>query len=153
MLIAMEEDQLPELPEEFEASLKKPYAGLFGDNVQIRIVTEIVANPYRYYRPRLFQEKTGTSLPSIRKALNSLVDMGLLYKDSDDPQHPIYTPNLDSKKLLALTFLAYAFIDDRDGTDCLDDAIKDYCEKTKKGSPHQSRAEGAKARDRREARA
>ena len=36
MLIAMEEEQLPELPEEFEASLKKPYAGLFGDNVQIQ---------------------------------------------------------------------------------------------------------------------
>ena len=58
--------------------------------------------------------------------------MGLLFKDSDDPQHPVYVPNLDSKKLLALTFLAYAFIDDRDGTDCLDDAIKDYCEKVKR---------------------
>jgi hypothetical protein len=149
----MEEEQLPELPEEFEASLKRPYAGLFGDNVQIRIVTEIVANPYRYYRPKLFQEKTGASLPSIRKALNSLVDMGLMFKDSDDPQHPVYTPNLDSKKLLALTFLAYAFIDDRDGTNCLDDAIMDYCEKTKKESSQQPKAEGAKARSRREARA
>lgn len=153
MLIAMEEEQLPELPEEFEASLKRPYAGLFGDNVQIRIVTEIVANPYRYYRPKLFQEKTGASLPTIRKALNSLVDMGLLFKDSDDPQHPVYTPNLDSKKLLALTFLAYGFIDDRDGTDCLDDAINDYCEKTKKAGSQQPRTDSVKARGRREARA
>jgi hypothetical protein len=147
-MIKMEEGQLPELPEEFEASLKRPYAGLFGDNVQIRIVTEIVANPYRYYRPKLFQEKTGASLPSIRKALNNLVDLGLLSKDADDPQHPLYVPNLDSKKLLALTFLAYAFIDDRDGTDCLDDAIKDYCEKAKKDSQDQSRAKGEKAGNR-----
>lgn len=149
----MEEEQFPELPEEFEASLKKPYAGLFGDNVQIRIVTEIVANPYRYYRPKLFQDKTGASLPSIRKALNSLVDMGLLFKDSDDPQHPLYVPNLDSKKLLALTFLAYGFIDDRDGTNCLDDAVRDYCEKAKKESPTQSTAGRAKARKGREERA
>jgi hypothetical protein len=149
----MEEEQLPELPEEFEASLKKPYAGLFGDNVQIRIIAEIVANPYRYYRPKLFQEKTGTSLPSIRKALSSLVDMDLLFKDADDPQHPVYVPNLDSKKLLALTFLAYAFIDDRDGTDCLDDAIKDYCERVRGNSMRKTRTEQSKAKGMREARA
>jgi hypothetical protein len=153
MLIAMEKEQLPELPEEFEASLKKPYAGLFGDNVQIRIVTEIVANPYRYYRPKLFQEKTGASLPSIRKALNSLVDLGLLFKDSDDPQHPLYVPNLDSKKLLTLTFLAYAFIDDRDGTDCLEDAIKDYSNRTIGVDTQQSKVDDSKARNKHEIRA
>jgi hypothetical protein len=30
------------------------------------------------------------------------------------------------KKLLALTVLAYAFIDDRDRIDCLDDEIRGY---------------------------
>lgn len=142
----MSEEMLPELPKELEDSLKKPYEGLFGDNVRVRIIVEIVANPYRYYRPKLFQEKTGASLPSIRKALNSLVDLGLLSRDSEDPQHPLYVPNLDSKKLLALTFLAYAFIDDRDGTGCLDDAIKDYCERTARQDIQQSEAEETRAR-------
>jgi len=119
-------EQLPELPEECEIYLNKPYGGLFGDNVQIKIIEEIVADPYRDYRPRYFEEMTGASAPSIRKALNNLTDLGLLEKDLSDRQHPIYRPNLRSKKAVALTFLSYASIDDRDGSECMDDAILDY---------------------------
>jgi len=121
--------EYPELPKELEMYVDKPYGGLFGDNTQIRIIIEIVADPYRYYRPKDFEELIGASAPSIRAALKNLTDLGFLIKDETDMQHPIYQPNLDSKKLLVLTLLSYALIDDRDGTQCLDDAILDHCDK------------------------
>lgn len=122
----MPNEELPKLPEDLERYVDKPYGGLFGDNVQIRIIEEIVADPYRLYRPKQFEELTGGSQPSIRKALNSLTSLGLLEKDISDRQHPIYRPNIKSKNIVALTFLSLASIDDRDKTDCMDMAIMDY---------------------------
>lgn len=122
----MTEEQLPELPEEFEVYLDKPYGGLFGDNVQTKIVEDIIADPFRDYRPKYFEETTGASEPTIRKSLKNLTNLGLLEKDTSDIQHPIYRLNLDSKNIVALTFLSYASIDDRDGTDYMDEAIFDY---------------------------
>jgi len=120
-------ENLPELPEDLEPFLDKPYGGLFGDNARTRIIEEIIADPHRYYRPRYFEELTGASAPTVRKILNSLTKLGLLEKDTGDRQHPIYLVNLKSKKVTALTFLAYASLDDRDGSECMDDAILDYC--------------------------
>ncbi len=122
----MSEEQLPELPEELGVYMDKPYGGLFGDNAKIKIIEEVVADPYRSYRPRYFEEMTGASAPSIRKALNTLTSLGLIDKDTSDIQHPIYRANLKSKKLVALTFLSLASIDDRDGTECMDFAILNY---------------------------
>lgn len=126
-------ENLPELPEDLEPFLNKPYGGLFGDNARTRIINartriieEIIADPHRYYRPRYFEELTGASAPTVRKILNSLTNLGLLEKDTSDRQHPIYRVNLNSKKVTALTFLAYATLDDRDGSNCMDDAILDY---------------------------
>ncbi|HII00917.1 TPA: hypothetical protein HA351_04450 [Methanosarcinaceae archaeon] len=120
-------ENLPELPKDLEPFLDKPYGGLFGDNARTRIIEEIIADPHRYYRPRYFEELTGASAPTVRKILNSLTKLGLLEKDTSDRQHPIYLVNLNSKKVTALTFLAYASLDDRDGSNCMDDAILDYC--------------------------
>ena len=119
-------ENLPELPEDLEPFLDKPYGGLFGDNARTRIIEEIIADPHRYYRPRYFEELTGASAPTVRKILNSLTNLGLLEKDTSDRQHPIYMVNLNSKKVTALTFLAYASLDDRGGSNCMDDAILDY---------------------------
>jgi len=47
-------------------------------------------------------------------------------KDERDRQHPVYKVNTDSKRYLALTFLACAVLDDRNGTDFVDDMIVDY---------------------------
>ena len=119
-------ENLPELPEDLEPFLNKPYGGLFGDNARTRIIEEIIADPHRYYRPRYFEELTEASAPTVRKILNSLTKLDLLEKDTSDRQHPIYRVNLNSKKVTALTFLAYASLDDRDDSDCMDDAILDY---------------------------
>jgi hypothetical protein len=120
----MSEEQLPELPEKFENYINKPYGGLFGENVQIEIIQEIVADPYRSYRPKDFEDMIGATAPPVRKALNSLTALGLLEKGLT--KHPIYQPNLKSKKIVALTFLAFASVDDRDGSDYMDGAIVDY---------------------------
>lgn len=122
----MTDDNFPELPSQFEIFAFKPYGGLFGDNVQINIIEEIVADPYNDYRPRYFEEITGASPPTIRKALSNLTNLGLLEKDTSDIQHPVYRLNLNSKKQHALTFLSFASVDDRDGSDCMNEAILDY---------------------------
>jgi len=115
-----------EIPRELERYVNKPYGGLFGNTVQINVVEEIVADPYSDYRPKDLEELIGASSPSIRRALSNLTSLGLLIKDSSDAQHPIYSPNLDSKKIVALTFLAYAMTDDREGMDLMNTAIVDY---------------------------
>lgn len=124
-MVALQE--YPELPKGLEKFLKMPYGGLFGNNVQTMILEEIAADPYSVYRPKDFEELTGASAPAIRKSIKNLVELGLLIKEEGDIQHPSYKVNLKSKKLLALNFLAYASIDDRDGSNAMDDAICDYC--------------------------
>jgi hypothetical protein len=122
----MTEEELPLLPKELERYMGKPYGGLFGDSVNAHVVEQVVADPYSEYRPKLLQELAGASAPAIRRALADLTRLGLLTKDSSDRQHPVYRVNPGSRKLVALTFLAYASVDDRDGTDCMDFAIMEY---------------------------
>ncbi len=122
----MNEESLLALPKELEKYLERPYGGLFGDSVIAQVVEEIVADPHSDYRPRDLEESTEASSPAIRKALNTLTFLGLLIKDASDKQHPVYRVNTKSKKFVALTFLAYAVLDDRDGTSCMDTAIRDY---------------------------
>lgn len=118
--------ELPELPEELEEYLNKPYGGLFGNTVLAQVVEEIIADPTMDYRPGYLEEMTGKRPPSIRAALKTLVRLGLIENTSSDIQHPVYRVVARSKKLVALSLLAYAVIDDRDGTDCMDMAVLDY---------------------------
>jgi len=118
--------KLPKLPEELEEYLNKPYGGLFGNTVLAQVVEEIIADPTMDYRPRYLEEMTGKRPPSIREALKTLVGLGLIENISSDVQHPVYRVVVESKKFVALSLLAYAVIDDRDGTDCMDTAIQDY---------------------------
>jgi hypothetical protein len=126
-MVTMVKDDLPALPPELEGYLDNPYGGLFGDSVHARVVEEIIADPFRDYRPKDLEEQTETSAPAVRKALTTLTTLGLLKIDRSDRQHPIYKVNLKSKKFVALTFLSFAVLDDRDGSECMDDAIFDYC--------------------------
>ena len=118
---------LPPFPKELEEFLDKPYGGLFGTGVNANVVEQVVADPYRDYRPKDLMELAKASAPAIRKALADLTRLGLLQKVGSDRQHPVYRVNMDSKKLIALTFLAFASVDDRDGSDCMDFAILEYC--------------------------
>ena len=59
----------------------------------------------------------------------SLVDLGLLKKGNETGRHPVYRVNVASKKFVGLSVLAYVVLDDRDGTDCMADAVHDYYSK------------------------
>ena len=125
----MDNGQLPELPNDLEIYLDKPYGGLFADELQIKIIEEIVADPYGNYRLQYFEEMTGASPNIISKALNNLLMLELIEKDDDS-----YKANLKSKKLVALTLLSFACIDDRDGSECMNYAILEYYDKVLKVS-------------------
>jgi len=134
----MAETGLPVLPKELEGYLDHPYGGLFGDSVHSRVVEEIIADPHRDHRPKELVRLTEASAPAVRKALATLRSLGLLIEDRSDRQHPVYKVNLSSKKFVALTLLSFAVLDDRDGSDCMDNAIFEYCGSvlSEKGQPY-----------------
>ena len=103
-----------------------PYAGLFGDTVMARVVEEIVADPHSVYHPKDLEDLTGNSAPRIREALTQLTNLGLL--KSSGGKHPAYTVDMSKKTFVALTLLAYAVLDDREGSDCMETAVRHYCE-------------------------
>ncbi|VVB62649.1 Uncharacterised protein [uncultured archaeon] len=126
-------DDLPLLSAEDEEKLKigrLPFGGLFGNTVLLRVIREVIADPYREFRPKKLQILTSSSSPRIKTALDSLVSVGFMKNISVDAQRPVYKANLESKRLTALTLLAYAVTDDRDGTNCMDDEIRYYCNET-----------------------
>ena len=105
-----------------------PYEGLFGDTVLSRVVEEIIADPHSSYRPKDLEELTQASAPSIRDALATLQRLSLIAVSQG--KHPVYNVNKKSKKFVALTLLAYASLDDRERSDCMDTAIRDYYDAT-----------------------
>jgi len=121
----MTDKTLPVLSAEEEMYLNKPYGGLFGDTVMAKVVEELIADPTMDYRPKYLEDVTGKSEKSIHDALKKLVILGLIEKCGDE-KHPIYRVIVKSKKFAGLSFLAYAMLDDREGTDCMDMAVSDY---------------------------
>lgn len=105
-----------------------PYGGLFGDTVLARVMEEMIADPHTLYRNKDLEELTGTTSPSIREALKTLREYGLISSTGD--KHPVHTVNIHCRAFIALTLLAYAVLDDQDGGDCMDTAIRHYCETT-----------------------
>lgn len=103
-----------------------PYAGLFGDTVMARVVEEIVADPHSVYHLKDLEDLTGNSAPRIREALTMLTKLGML--KSSGGKHPAYTVDMSKKTFVALTLLAYAVLDDREGSDCMETAVRHYCE-------------------------
>ena len=116
------------LPRSMEAPLEKPFDGLLGDTAELRVLQEIVADPYTDYTHHDLMELTGLSDPSVRRGVKVLVDHGIIRNVSTARRNPLYRANLDSRKLTALTFLSYASLDERTGSKSMDDAIMHYCE-------------------------
>lgn len=105
-----------------------PFGGLFGDTAELRVLQEIVADPFSDYTHHDLMELTELSDPSVRRGLHVLLDQGIVANVSNDRRSPLYRPNRASKKLTALTFLAYAILDDENGENSMDMAVKGYCE-------------------------
>ena len=117
-----------ELPKSMEPALAKPFDGLFGDTAELRVLQEIVADPYSDYAHHDLMELTGLSDPSVRRGVRVLIDQGIIRNVSPARRNPLYRANLDSKKLTALTFLAYASLDERTGSRSMDGAVRHYCD-------------------------
>jgi len=103
-----------------------PYGGLFGETNQIKVIRQIIADPFGDYRPKEIEALVEASAPSVRRVLKNLTHLGLLIKDTTDKQHPVYRVNVTSPMYLALTFLAYAIPDHKNATNYMDDSIADY---------------------------
>lgn len=121
----MTKEDLPIISSEEEMYLDEPYGGLFGDTVIAKVVEELVADPTMDYRPKYLEDITGKSERSIYNALKKLLLLGLIEKKGDE-KHPVYRVRVESKKFAALSFLAYAMLDDRDGTQCMNMAVNGY---------------------------
>jgi len=117
------------LPDRVRESVEKPFGGLLGDTAELRVLEEIVADPYTDYTQGDLVELTGLSDPSVRKGIERLVEHGIVRNVSRVRRRPVYRADPDSRKLTALTFLAYASMDGRDGTRAMDDAVRHYCDR------------------------
>ena len=117
-----------ELPKSIEVVLDKPFDGLFGDTAELRVLQEIVADPYSNYTHRELMDLTGLSDPSVRRGVRVLIDHEIITNISSARRSPLYRSNLDSKKLTALTFLSYASLDEKTGSKSMDDAVRHYCD-------------------------
>jgi hypothetical protein len=124
----MNSEDIPNLPKEWEQRLEAPFDGLFGESAIVKVLQEFVSDPYSEYRPSDVEELTELTEPTVRTALNGLLRLGVIQKTSKDPRRPVYKANHRSKRLTALTFLTYAILDDRDGTDIMDASARHYCE-------------------------
>jgi hypothetical protein len=123
----MSSPERTDLPKSMEAALDKPFDGLFGDTAELRVLREIVADPYSDYTHHDLIEFTGLSDPSVRRGLRVLIEHGIIRNISSARRNPLYRANLESKKLTALTFLSYASLDERTGSKAMDDAVRHYC--------------------------
>ncbi len=112
-----------QLPPELEGAIDVPFGGLFGNSVMVRVLYEIVSDPYTTYHTKELMQLTEATQPSVSKALNDLVDLGILKKDQRDKQHPSYEPVLSSKRLQSLTLLLYAIGDENGGGRSYADAL------------------------------
>ncbi len=120
-----------------------PFDGLFGDTAELRVLQEIVADPYSDYTPGDLMQLTGLSGPSVRRGIRVLVRHGLVEDVSRARRRPIYRTRNGSRKLVALTFVAYAVLDDRTGADSMDDAVRHYCDCVSPDSGAVTIADGA----------
>lgn len=122
----MADEVVPSLETQRDLALDIPFGGLFGDEVIAKVVEELIADPHSTYRATELAELIEASPPRVRTALRSLENIGLL--SSDGEKRPVYKINIASKRFVALTLLSFAVLDDFEGSQCMDTAIKAYCE-------------------------
>ena len=111
-----------------EESIDAPFGGLFGNVSQQKVLQELVADPYSTYTPTDLTELTELTDPTVREAITALLGLGIVKNVSRRASRPLYQVNMDSKRMVALTFLAYATLDDRYGEEHMSDAIQYYFE-------------------------
>ena len=103
----------------------KPYGGLLGDSVTLRVVEELVADPDTVFGPTDLAELTDSSPPAVRKVLNDLVELKFVRLANKNPKRPVYSVVKSAKRFIALELLAYARLDDLEGTKFFEDRLSE----------------------------
>lgn len=112
-----------------------PFGGILGNNVIVRIVEELIADPESVYSPTDLSELTSSSAPQVRKSIERLLKAGFVKPANRSEKRPVYKVDTSTNKFVALTLLAYAAIDDKEKTNLMLRAIKQYLKNnTKKPS-------------------
>lgn len=125
----MKQKITPSLDEQKGNLLDIPYGGLFGDEVIVHVVEELIADPHSPYTAKGLTEllkvsEQKGSEPRVRTALRSLANIGMLRVEGKKPE--IYFVNMDNQRFIALNLLAYAVLDDIEGSNSLNTAIANY---------------------------
>lgn len=128
------QEESSNLPSQFIRWVDKPYGGLFGSAVIVKVVEELIADPESEYRIRDLTELLNASPNSIKSALVNLEALNLVTRKNRDPQRPVYIVNNSSRTFTALNHLTLALDDDRDGTEFMNEEILNYCDMLKKQS-------------------
>lgn len=123
-----------------EKFLNAPYGGLFGNAAIVQIVEEMISDPFIEYRVKDLQELLNLSPTSITNSLKTLVNIGLIIKEEQDPQRPVYRINTHSKKFRALTLLTFAVNDDHTGSHLMDHEIERYYQEIVKATQYKNYA-------------
>ncbi len=122
--IGMVPDSGAYIPKPHESE-DKPYGGLLGDSVTLRVVEEMVADPDTVYAPTDLAELTDSSPPAVRKVLNELARLRLVRLANKNRKRPVYILDKSNKRFFALELLAYARLDDREGTTFFEDRLRE----------------------------
>lgn len=116
----------PPLPEVLEPYLDAPFGGLFGSTAFAKVAEALIADPYTAYRSGDLEDLAGVSKPAAREALRTLVRLRLVEPRQDPCGDLVYMVDRRSSLFVALALLAYAIVDDREGTDTMAGAIRHF---------------------------
>jgi DNA-binding PadR family transcriptional regulator len=105
-----------------------PFDGLLGDSIHLKVLANLIAEPCRQYRIVDIAEEIESNPGTVSRVMRTLEDLGFVEEVVPGAKHPVYRVNCESNKLMALTILALAIRDDRDGSELMNDTIKHYCQ-------------------------
>jgi hypothetical protein len=104
-----------------------PFDGLLGDTIHLKVLAILISEPCRQFRIVDIAEETGSNSGTISKILRILEGFRFVEEVVPGAKHPVYRVICESNKLVALTMLALAIKDDRDGSELMNDTIRHYC--------------------------
>ena len=116
-------------------SIKIPFGGIIGNSVIVRVLQELVADPGSTYSQADLSKLTESSKPSVKDAIIRLEKLRFLRKTNKNKRYSSYIVDTRCKSFVALTLLAYATLDDRQGTSLMEAAMKEYLEDLERTYP------------------
>lgn len=125
----MEKSQIVTLDGPEDSLSSAPFDGVFDTRTQREILEEMISDPFRQYTPSEISDLLGKQFRTLRESFSRLEKLDLIVKDDSDRQRPKYRINIDSHRILALSFYLLAKNDDKFKTQTMKTAMRKYCRK------------------------